>query len=404
MRISSSQIISSGVREMLLRQAELQHTQLQLATQKRVLRPSDDPVAATSISFLQSEIVQLEQFNNNGDAAKSNNELEEGILASTNDIMFRLRSLMVSLGNGTYSKLELNSIAVEMEERLKELLGLGNYQNANGDYLFSGSKVKIQPFSQDAAGNYIYNGDQSQRLLRVSSGVVVAVSDPGFDVFMNVKNGNGSFITSANPANTGNGIISPGSYQAPPNFLAEPYTITFAVDVNGDTTYTVTGDTSGATIIPVTIWQEDVQITFNGISTQFSGEPAAGDQFGIAPSSSQDLFTTVQIAIDAIANYSGTDASRALFTNTINSVQETMEQNMQNIDIIRGRIGSRLNVTDSEFNSNLSLLIISKSTLSDVQDLDVVEASTRFSQQLVVLEAAQLTFVRVQRLNLFNFL
>ena len=404
MRISTAQMTNAGVREMLLRQADVQYTQLQLATQKRVLKPSDDPVAATSISFIQTEISQLEQFNSNGDMAKVSNELEESVLTSATDIMFRIRSLMVDMGNGTYAEEELDSIAVEMTERLGELLGLANTQNANGDYLFSGSKVKVEPFTRDAAGNYIYNGDQNQRMLRVSSGVVVAVSDPGFEVFTDVKNGNGKFTTGSNAANTGGGIISPGSYQAPPSFLAEPYTITFGTDINGNTTYTVTGDVSAATIVPATVWQEGDQISFNGITTEISGAPLAGDQFNIAPSTSEDLFTTIQQTIDAVASFADSESGRARFLNTLNRAQETMNNHMQNVDIVRGKVGSRLNAIDSETNSNLSLLVTSRSALSDIQDLDVVEASTRFSQQLVVLEAAQASFVRVQGLNLFNFI
>ncbi|MCW8878758.1 MAG: flagellar hook-associated protein FlgL [Kangiellaceae bacterium] len=404
MRISTAQMTNAGVREMLLRQAELQYTQLQLATQKRVLKPSDDPVAATSISFIQTEIAQLEQFNRNGNMAKVSNELEESVLTSATDILFRIRSLMVEMGNGTYAEEELDSIAVEMNERLGELLGLANTQNANGDYLFSGSKVKVQPFTRDAAGNYIYNGDQNQRMLRVSSGVVVPVSDPGFEVFTDVKNGNGKFIAGSNAANTGGGIISPGSYQAPPNFLAEPYTITFGTDINGNTTYTVTGDVSATTIVPATVWQEGDQISFNGITTEVSGTPLSGDQFHISPSTSEDLFSTIQLAIDAVESFADSESGRARFLNTVNRVQETMNNHMQNVDIVRGKIGSRLNAIDSETNSNLSLLVTSRSALSDIQDLDVVEASTRFSQQLVVLEAAQASFVRVQGLNLFNFI
>ncbi|MET1255028.1 flagellar hook-associated protein FlgL [Aliikangiella maris] len=404
MRISTTQMTNAGVREMLLRQAELQYTQLQLATQKRVLTPSDDPVAATSISFLQTEISQLEQFNVNGDAAKASNELEESVLTGTTDILFRIRSLMVNMGNGTYGKEEIGSIAVEINERLGQLFGLANTQNSNGDYLFAGSKVKSQPFVRDANNNVIYNGDQNQRVIRVSSGVITPVSDPGFDVFMNIKNGNGKFVTGSNAANTGTGLMNTGSYQAPPAFLAEPYTITFGVNASGVKTYTVTGDTSGSTIIAATPWQEGDAISFNGITTSISGQPEAGDTFSITPSSAEDLFSTIQSVIDAAEAFVDTPAARAHFANVINSAQETLDQQMENIDVVRGKIGSRLNAIESENNSNLSLLVTSKSALSDVQDLDVVEASTRFSQQLVILEAAQASFVRVQGLNLFNFL
>jgi len=404
MRISTSQITSAGVREMLLRQAEIQHTQLQLATQQRVLTPSDDPVAATAISALESEIEQLEQFNINSDAAKASNELEESVLSSVTNIFFRVKELMVSLGNGVYDEQDLDSISIELQERLKELVGLANTQNANGEYLFSGSLVDVKTVTRDIAGNFVYNGDQSQRFLRVSSGVVVPTSDHGFDLFVDIKNGNGKFVTSADAANTGTGLIDPGSYQAPPNFLTEPYTIAFSVDVNGDTNYTVTGDISGATIIPATVWQEGDEITFNGITTEVNGEPLAGDQFGIAPSTSEDIFSNIQLAIDSITSFQDTEAGRALFYNAITGIQETLDRNMENIDLHRGKIGAQLNVVESEFESNLFLLVTSQSSLSEIKDLDVVEASTRFSQQLVVLEAAQASFVRVQGLNLFNFL
>ncbi|MBV1910139.1 MAG: flagellar hook-associated protein FlgL [Kangiellaceae bacterium] len=404
MRISTSQITSAGIREMLLRQAEIQHTQLQLSTQLRVLKPSDDPVAATAISALTSEIAQLEQFNRNSDAAKASNELEETILGSSTDILFRMRELTVALGNGSYTQNEYNSIGVELEEGLKELLGLANSRNANGDYIFSGGQVDSKSFIKDAAGNISYNGDQNQRLLRISSGVVTQVSDSGFDVFVDIKNGNGAFTINSNTANTGGAIITQGSYQAPPNFLAEPYSITFATDASNNTTYTVTGDVSGTTFVPATIYEPGNAISFNGVTVEVSGEPDAGDIVGVAPSQSQSVFSVVQDAINAIGQFDDTEAGRAEFSNRMTNVQESLNNSLDNINIVRGRLGGRLNAIDSEFDSNLNQIATNKSSLSDVRDLDVIEASTRYSQQLVVLEAAQASFVRIQGLSLFNFL
>ena len=404
MRISTTQITSSGVREMLLRQAELQYTQLQLSTQKRVLKPSDDPVAATSINFLRTEIAQIEQFNKNGDQAKASNELEESVLASMTNIVFRIKELSVSLGNGTYSGLELNAVKVEMEERLEELIGLGNTKNANGDFLFSGSLVKTKPFTQDSTGAISYNGDQNQRFLRISSGVVVPQSDSGFEAFVDIKNGNGKFVTGADAANTGDGIILPGSYTAPPDFLAEPYDITFATGGGGQLEYTATGRTSGTVFAGPLPYQDGNSINFNGVQTNITGTPQAGDSFSIDPSSSQDIFTSVQSMVNAVDNFVDTPAGRAQMLNILAAEQATLERNSQNIDVVRSRVGSRLAAVQSEESTNLSLLVTSRSALSDVEDLDVIEASTRLSQQLITLEAAQASFVRVQDLNLFNFL
>lgn len=404
MRISTAQITSSGIREMLLRQAEIQHTQLQLSTQLRVLKPSDDPVAATAISALTNEIAQLEQYNKNGDAAKASNSLEETVLTSTTNILFRVRELTVALGNGSYSQNEFNSIGVELNESLNELLGLANSKNANGDYLFSGGKVKSQSFIKDASGNIVYNGDQNQRLLRVSSGVVEPVSDSGFEVFVDIKNGNGTFTVESNTTNTGGGIITQGSYQAPPNFLAEPYSINFATDAANVTSYTVTGDVSGTTIVPSTVYEAGNSISFNGVTVAVTGQPDNGDVLGVTPSQSQSVFSVIQDAIGAINAFDDTESGRAEFSNRMTNVQESLNRNLDNINVVRGKIGGRLNAIDSEFDSNLSQIITNKSSLSDVRDLDIIEASTRYSQQLVVLEAAQASFVRIQGLNLFNFL
>jgi flagellar hook-associated protein 3 FlgL len=124
----------------------------------------------------------------------------------------------------------------------------------------------------------------------------------------------------------------------------------------------------------------------------------------VTPSVKQDIFNTLQDGIDAINSFADNPAGRASFQNLLTNLQESLDNGMQNVDLTRGKIGGRLNAIDSEINTNLSLIITSKESLSDVRDLDVVEAATRFSQQLTVLEAAQASFVRIQNLNLFNFL
>jgi len=395
---------SAGIREMLQRQADIQRTQLQLSTQRRILKPSDDPVAATAIISLTAEISQLEQFNRNADAADSNNKLEETVLTGVSDILFRVRELTVALGNGAYGREAYANIGAELDERLNELLGLANTRNANGDYLFSGSQVNQQAFTKDVAGNISYQGDQNQRLLRVSSGVVEPVTDSGFDVFVDIANGNGKFSVSSAATNSGTAVLSAGSYQAPPNFLAEPYSITFGLDANNQTVYSITGDTSGTAVATNVLYQEGQTISFNGVSVEVKGQPASGDVLSITPSKKQNIFTTIKTAIDAIKSFDESPSGRATFQNVLTDTQETLNNSMENIDLVRGRIGSRLNSIESEINTNLSMILTSKSSLSDIQDLDTVEAATRFSQQLTVLEAAQSSFVRLQSLNLFNYL
>ena len=69
---------------------------------------------------------------------------------------------------------------------------------------------------------------------------------------------------------------------------------------------------------------------------------------------------------------------------------------------VRAKIGARLNVIDSQNEINQDFLLSIKQTKSQVEDLDMAEAISRFNLQVVSLQAAQQAFVRVQNLSLFN--
>ena len=57
MRISSIEQFQQGIDSILNQQAKLNQTQLQLATGKKVLKPSDDPAVATQLLNLCSNFV-----------------------------------------------------------------------------------------------------------------------------------------------------------------------------------------------------------------------------------------------------------------------------------------------------------------------------------------------------------
>jgi flagellar hook-associated protein 3 FlgL len=70
----------------------------------------------------------------------------------------------------------------------------------------------------------------------------------------------------------------------------------------------------------------------------------------------------------------------------------------------RASIGARLNALDSQEKINESMLIQLEKTRSVVEDLDYAEAASRLSRESVTLQAAQQAFVKVQNLNLFNYI
>ena len=415
MRISTPGFYEAGLKAILDQQSGLVKTQLQISTQKRVLAPSDDPVASTSIEALKKDLASLARFKQNAQKAQGYNEQSDGLLSTSTTILQQVRDLALRAGNGTYTILERDAIAREMQERLDEIFGVANTQNAEGEYLFSGFKTNVTPFARDAAGNYLYNGDNGQRLLNVSANVSVAINDSGFDVFQNIKNGNGQFATSGALTNVGAGVISPGTVSDPAAYAAaatQTYTITMVTNSAGQLAYNVFGSVDGQ-IIPALpanptlnapAYVADSAITVNGAQVVLTGAPVAGDSFTMQPSSSQDIFTSIQQAINAIRLPQSNDAQKAQFRMALDAALESIDRGMENIDNIRAHVGSRLNVVESEVASNQGYQLANKSTLSSLEDLDMVEAITRFNQQQVALDAAQQSFARIQGLSLFRFL
>ena len=114
--------------------------------------------------------------------------------------------------------------------------------------------------------------------------------------------------------------------------------------------------------------------------------PAAGGGY-------QDVFSTLEtLATDLEAN-----APNAASLDQIDAA-------MNHLLGFRATAGARLNAIDSQTTINSSLIEQLTTTRSKIEDLDYAEAASRLNQQSVTLQAAQQAFVKVQNLNLFNFL
>ena len=131
-----------------------------------------------------------------------------------------------------------------MRDNLDALLSLANTRDSNGEYLFAGYQGATQPFSVDASGNYIYSGDNGQRFLQISQSKQIAVSDSGIDVFQTIKNGNGTFTTLDDPANSGTGVIAPGSVTNKSAYDGDVYSVLFPIPTAATGTLTF-GDNIG---------------------------------------------------------------------------------------------------------------------------------------------------------------
>lgn len=398
MRISTGMIFGAGLASIQKQTASLLHTQQQAASGKRILTPADDPVAAARALEVEQAKNTNALYQTNLKTAGENLGLVEGRLVAVGDLLQTARTLAVQGGNGALSDADRRSIAMELRQRFDELIGLANATDGSGQYLFSGYMGDTTPFSGSVAGGVGYAGDDGQRLLQVSASRQIAVSDSGNDVFMRIRNGNGTFATSASSVNTGGGIIDAGSVVG--SFVADTYTVSFAPSGSG-LDYTVTGATSG--VVATGAYQSGQAIVFNGASVVITGTPAASDQFQVAPSSSKSMFATLANLITALEAPATGSGANALLANRIGSALTNLDQAEENLLRVRATIGARQNEIDSLANAGEDLNLNYEQTLSRLRDLDYAAALTRLTQQQMTLEAAQKTFVNVSGLSLFNY-
>ena len=81
-----------------------------------------------------------------------------------------------------------------------------------------------------------------------------------------------------------------------------------------------------------------------------------------------------------------------------------LDNALERINETRAKVGARLQSLDREEDTNASALTRLQATRSQIEDLDIAQAATDLNRQMVVLQAAQQAYVKINSLSLFNFL
>lgn len=396
MRVSTQSSYLNGLTMMQRLQSALDFTQRQVSSGRRLLTPSDDPIAASRALNIRESMGRLEQFDRNANIASNRLAQEETSLDSVNNVLQRVRELSLQANNATQGDETRQLIAVEVRERLDQLVQLANQKDGNGSFLFSGNLHDTQPVTRMGAA-FAYNGDQGQRFIQIGTGRQVADGDSGAAVFFAIRDGNGAFSSAPAISNTGSGVLGAGSLVDPTAWVPDQYTVRFLDQTN----YEVVD--SAAAVVSTGSYQPGDTIAFSGIEFSLQGQPQAADEFVIQPSRFQDIFSSIERLATAIELGVSDDVSRAQLTNGINAGLQNIDQAIGNILDVRTQIGSRLSAIEDQVDSNGSFVLSYQQTLSSIEDLDYAEALSRLSLEATTLEAAQQSFIRTQSLSLFNY-
>lgn len=398
MRLSTSMIHRNSVNAMLDRQTALSKTQNEVATGKRVQKPSDDPVASVKILQLEQAKSANSQYGTNILSAKTRLEQEEQALSDSGSVLERVRELAVQANSSALSSSDRQSIASELQQLSKQLIDLGNTKDANGEFLFSGLSSATQPFARNISNAVAYAGDMGTRTAQTDAAQYVQDGDSGYSVFMAVPQGNGTFMTSATSTNAGTGVIS-GAVQNLSAWVPGDYTLTFSSPTDWQIT-----DSSAAVVTSGSNYVAGTAIAFNGIQVSVSGAAAAGDTFSIARSRNEDVFKTIDSLISTVNATLTTDANKALFQNQINQTLQQLDQAQSHLLNVRTSVGARLSMLENVESTRQDAADRIEVGLSNTRDSDYTEAVSRLSQQTLGLQAAQQSYAKIAQLSLFSYL
>lgn len=183
MRISTPTLFETGGARIGELQSSLARTQLQISSGRRILTPSDDPVAtARALEVSQSKAINT-QFGTNREYALNSLSATENALSGVTSLLQDVKDIVIAAGNPMQSDLDRAYQAAELRVRRDEMLALANSRDAVGDYLFSGFQTNTAAFAETAPGVFSYQGDAGQRMIQVDATRQLAVTVTGDAVF-----------------------------------------------------------------------------------------------------------------------------------------------------------------------------------------------------------------------------
>ena len=378
--------------------SQMEHTSAGM----RVIRPSDDPVAAAQAERARNRLERIASDQRGLDAQKATIEYGESTLRETMDALQSFRALMVNAGSGVYNQVQRDTLVEQLTSLREQIAKYANRVDSNGLPLFRGLDTKTGlPFPNDEEG--IQSGQPN------SGEFHIANSLNGVLAFFSGKTGNGvleiePYSHAAGTPNQGKAHADIGVIKDPAVAAAvtTPIEITFQ-DNAGVLSYSLDG---GTTLSP---YKEGAAISVAGMDVVIKGQPVAGDGFTIKPSTTISTFEALDRAIAAVRDngkYDGSTAYGTLAHGITQSLTE-LDTAMNRISTVTGLAGDLLNQAERMGNT---LLVREEQTeaqrvAAEQYDAEgMVRAIAQMKTQQTAVSAALQSYASIQKLSLLNYI
>lgn len=368
MRVTNS-MMSNTITRYLMRQSEdLYKVQEQISSQKRINRPSDDPVGMRRVLDYRNQMATVEQYMDNVKRGTSRLEFTEITLEMVDDLLGVVREISQTQAKGTTSSRGL--AAKEVRNMYDQTVELAN-SKLGKNYMFAGHQTDTPAFGH---------------VVEVSGGIpgdiVFGLCADATNVTLEIKDNTGAVINTIVPAGGGTDGINTVAWSGP-------------VPADGLYTFTVTASNAGGDVVDYATYNGDngeVRILL-GENTELTIDADGRNIF--TPAGKADVFEVMADLIFALEN----DDDAAIETQT-KKLDETRSQ----VNDIRASSAPKMYQLEAtgQFWDNYKPKL--EHMLSDTEDLDLNEAAMKLNQIDLAYQTTIATAARIIQPGLINFL
>lgn len=429
-RVSTGNTYDRALLNIQQRQQAMGVSQEQLSSGKRVLKASDDTVAATLSERTLSRMARTEADLRGLEASRRSLAQAESTLGDVSALYSRVKELVVQAGDGALNGSDKASIASELRGIREQLLGFANQKDTAGSPLFGGLgpvNSAIEPFVEQVFTplNTTYGPDGRSVSWDALRGQVAATETTlpsaidGYSVFKGVKPTQPAAVVSQSvgsfqPVSVSVVTPNPDVFDQSPDALPNTqgaYSIQYTAGAPGTWQVTQINRTNtplpGAApapfaVVPVQVG-DDVQLSFDGMAVNITADAAAlaaNATFTVTPAVDRDIWETLDRAIGALEQReTGFDLAQELAV-----VHQQLGIREDQLLASRGRLGDWLNRAD-----NMELLFEDRSVAyqkenSELTDVDMIKAVTDFEMNQTAYQAALQSYAQVQKMSMFDYL
>jgi len=187
MRVATRSLYQGMQQRIQRLSGDLKRLNEQIATGKKILRPSDDPFSMVDVMQVKTSTAQLEQYSRNMESARPWLSMEESALSQAIDLIGQARELTIQMANSTQNAETRAMAATEVDGLINQAISLANSQ-VGGRYIFAGYSTSTAPFTRVTVGGIDtaqYNGDTNTFQTLIGKGETLAVRKDGETVWMN---------------------------------------------------------------------------------------------------------------------------------------------------------------------------------------------------------------------------